>query len=300
MENGFDVFISYKRNGGAGWAEMLRLALIVYKNIPQERIFMDVHGGCGSDFKEKIKHAIANTTNVIVIFSKDFQNYINTDETNDVWLYELNLAVEHRRSIIPFIVDNLKREDIFKLQIPSVIYDIIEKNTCVHYNHDMPEGCIKSIVLKSCSELSVKIDFTSSEECMIRIPRLGEESGHYEFLNKDNRLSYTAFVDIGCDKELIFIAKRKNDGRWNEICYHVYFEEYSKKLKLDSYRNSKTDLYYEIPKGSMTYGIDIEWNIYDIECLQSNLVDPANQKIGNKPSYDSQFLSGLNAITKSI
>ena len=53
MENNFDVFISYKRDGGSGWAEMLRLALIVYKGIPQERIFMDVHGGCGSDFKEK-------------------------------------------------------------------------------------------------------------------------------------------------------------------------------------------------------------------------------------------------------
>lgn len=300
MENKFDVFISYKRNGGAGWAEMLRLALIVYKQIPQERIFMDVHGGCGSDFKEKIKYAIANTTNVIVIFSKDFQNHINADEKNDVWLYELDLAVEHRRSVIPFIVDNLKREAILKLRLPSIIYGIIDKNTCVHYNHDMPEGCIKNIVLKSNSELSVKIDFTSSEECMILIPRLGDESGHYEFLDKNNRLSYTAFIDVGCNKVLRFIAKRKNEGKWNEISYHIYFEEYSEKLKLDNCRNDQSNIYHKIPKGSMTYSIDIEWKTYDIECLQSNLIDSANMMAGNKPSFDIQVLSGLNAITKLI
>lgn len=300
MENNFDVFISYKRDGGSGWAEMLRLALIVYKGIPQERIFMDVHGGCGSDFKEKIKYSISNTTNVIVIFSKDFQNHINIDESKDVWLYELGLAVEHRRSIIPFIVDNIKREDILKLQIPAIIYNILEKNTCIHYNHDMPEGCIKAIAMKNREELLVEIAFTSIEDCSILIPRLGNAPIHYEPINDDNKHSYTAFVDVGYNEELIFIAKRKNESRWNKISYHVYFEEDGEKLKINNYRNDPHNIYYEIPKGSMTFDIDVDWEAYDRECLQNNLIDSATIQAGYKPSFDIRVLSSLNNITESI
>lgn len=52
----YDVFISYKRKGGSGWAEMIRLGLIVYQSMSKEQIFMDVHN-CSSDWKVKLSIA---------------------------------------------------------------------------------------------------------------------------------------------------------------------------------------------------------------------------------------------------
>ncbi len=297
MNNEFDVFISYKRNGGSGWAELMRLALIYYKGIPEERIFMDVHE-CSSDWKEKIKNAILNTTNVIVILSKDFQNQINADETKDVWLYELEQSIHHRRSLIPFIVDNLKIDDILKFSLPDIFKVILDlgKNTCFHYNHEYPKGSIEGINLKKYQDMLVKLDFTCPENCKIQIPRIGKNAAHYEFLKEENHLSCTVHIDIGYDKELLFVAKRKNGSKWNEICYHVCFEEYSDMLKLNEFKNDKGNVYHKIPKGYTEDCIEIDWRIYDAECLQDDLFNRANNIKGNALFSDDYLLRALRNL----
>lgn len=50
----------------------------------------------------------------------------------------------------------------------------------------------------------------------------------------------------------------------------------------------------------MTFDIDVDWEAYDRECLQNNLIDSATIQAGYKPSFDIRVLSSLNNITESI
>lgn len=296
----YDVFISYKRKGGSGWAEMLRLAFVVYRNMPKERIYMDVHN-CGTDWKADLENAIKNANNVIVIISKDFENQINVNQSEDVWLYELKLALHYRRNIIPFVVDDIKKEDIQKISddsnIPLPLSDILHKNTWIMYDHDYPDNSINRIELKDEKDMSVKITFTSFEYCDLLIPAIGDNPQCYICLNDENKRSHSIPLNINFDKELKFEANRRVGGERVRICYHVFFEEYKDDLKLGDVKNSISDVYCEIKnREDCDIDIDWDWGVREKQIVLNDLSFQADLMNGREQNLMNVMLQAYSLV----
>ena len=278
----YDVFISYKRKGGSGWAEMIRLGLIVYQSMSKEQIFMDVHN-CSSDWKVKLEEVIKNANNVIVVISKDFEKQINANQSDDVWLYELDIALRYRRNIIPFCVDDIKKEDIQKIMktdnIPLSISRILNENTWIMYDHDYPENSIKRIELKQPKDLSIKLTFTSWKSCKLLIPSIGGSPSCYKRIDDSNNWSCTIQLDTNIDKELKFIARREINGESNQICYHVFFTEYKENLELCEVKNDSSNIYCEI-ENRKDFDLDIDWERQNQQIVIDNLSRQADLMSG--------------------
>lgn len=108
----YDVFISYKRNGGTPWAELLFLVL---DKIAGKRVFIDRHGLKGGMYKKwesSINEAIENSINVVVVVFPGIQNVIK--EKDDVFVKEIAKALKEKENriinIIPFYVEGLSSE----------------------------------------------------------------------------------------------------------------------------------------------------------------------------------------------
>ena len=61
----YDVFISYKRDGGSAWAELLR-AILEHKY--HLKAFLDVKNMKGGEWSAQLDEDIRNSGNVIMIF----------------------------------------------------------------------------------------------------------------------------------------------------------------------------------------------------------------------------------------
>ena len=95
MEATYDIFISYRREGGAQYARILQLML----QQRGYRVFLDYDELTDGVFSDNIKKAIKKTPIFILILSK---NAINRCVNENDWLrQEILLAVEEKKKIIP-------------------------------------------------------------------------------------------------------------------------------------------------------------------------------------------------------
>lgn len=96
----YDIFISYRRDGGAQYARILQLMLTQrgYK------VFLDYDELKDGNFSEKIKKAIKETPIFIMVLSKQsMERCVNEGD----WVREeLMMAIEERKHIIPVNPDN--------------------------------------------------------------------------------------------------------------------------------------------------------------------------------------------------
>lgn len=110
--NRYDVFISYKRKGGAPWAELLYLALT---KISKKKVYIDWEGiksGTTETWKQNIITAISLSNNIVVPIFSGIQDLIT--ETDDNFLWEISIAIKGNVNIIPLYVDGLSSIDIEK------------------------------------------------------------------------------------------------------------------------------------------------------------------------------------------
>lgn len=112
----YDVFISYRRNGGSERAELLRLFLEKY-GYDHNRIFMDTHSVESCNFKQKIKEAIFLSNDFILIITKGCFDYIKEE---DYWIYEIKEALSLGKRIIPIFFDGIESFDSNKLPVDLV------------------------------------------------------------------------------------------------------------------------------------------------------------------------------------
>lgn len=123
MKNQYDIFISYRRDGGAQYARILQLAL-------QQRgysVFLDYDELTDGIFSEHIKNALHATPVFMVILSKNALDRCINDKD---WLrQEIMLAYKGNKQIIPVNPDGT-----FDINIPDALPEEI-KRLVKEYQH---------------------------------------------------------------------------------------------------------------------------------------------------------------------
>ncbi|MDE7381840.1 MAG: SUMF1/EgtB/PvdO family nonheme iron enzyme [Muribaculaceae bacterium] len=96
----YDIFISYRREGGAQYARALQLFL----ENKRYRVFLDYDELTDSVFSDKIKDAIKNSSVFIIILSK---NSLDRCINDDDWVrQEIECAINNNIKIVPVNPDN--------------------------------------------------------------------------------------------------------------------------------------------------------------------------------------------------
>ena len=117
MANKYDIFISYRRDGGAQYARILQLMLIQrgYK------VFLDYDELTDGVFSDKIKDAIREAPVFMLVLSKGaMQRCANEGD----WVrQEITLAIEQQKHIVPVNPDN--GFDGFPEDMPEGLKDYI-------------------------------------------------------------------------------------------------------------------------------------------------------------------------------
>ena len=151
MDTKCDVFISYRREGGAQYARILQLMLIQRGY----SVFLDYDELTDGIFSEKIRSAIKNAPVFLLVLSKGaMTRCVNEDD----WVrQELILAVEHNKHIVPVNPDN--EFDGFPSGMPERLKDVISS----HQHSEIGFGQL----------LRVSIDFLIKNRL---VPTLGERS----------------------------------------------------------------------------------------------------------------------------
>lgn len=172
----YDAFISYKRQGGQGWAELVWVAL----SNKGKDIFIDhsVRGGTKHDLSDELEKEIDRSMNVIVVVFDGIQDVL--DPNDDTFLRELLYADKTEKNIIPFYVDGLSSfkvnsEERFR-NLPEVLKKIVScKHSDICYIHgkslDWADSLIKSF--ESADKVRQKtqylVQIQSDNECTLMV-----------------------------------------------------------------------------------------------------------------------------------
>ena len=172
----YDAFISYKRQGGLGWAELVWTAL----SNKQKDIFIDhsVSGGTQHPLISELQKEIDNSMNIIVVIYEGIQDVLKPQ--HDVFLKELKYAYKTKKNIIPFYVDGLSSSIIntekrFR-NLPPVLKKILSsKHSDICYIHskslDWADSLIKSF--ESADDVRKRtqylVQIQSNEDCTLMV-----------------------------------------------------------------------------------------------------------------------------------
>ena len=129
----YDIFISYRRKGGSEKAELLK-NILEKRGYKANRIFMDTHSLLGGDFKQRIKDAISQSVNVVVLITEGCFDSIKEE---DYWIYELAEAMSYKKNIIPVFFDGIK--NIEQMNLPLTLKELPYQNA-VSYNHEYSDA----------------------------------------------------------------------------------------------------------------------------------------------------------------
>lgn len=129
----YDIFISYRRKGGSERAELLK-AILENRGYKGSRVFMDTHSLLGGDFKKRIKDAISQSVNVIVLITEGCFDNIKDE---DYWIFEISEAMALKKNIIPVFFDGIK--SINEKNLPLMLTELPYQNS-VSYNHEFADA----------------------------------------------------------------------------------------------------------------------------------------------------------------
>lgn len=122
----YDVFISYRRSGGAIKAELMK-AVLRQRGFQDERIFMDTYSLPVGNYREELKKAIHESNNMIVLITKGCFDGLSAESN---WVLELEEAVRCRKNIIPVYFDDIT--DISNESLPESIKDFPLANAVLY------------------------------------------------------------------------------------------------------------------------------------------------------------------------
>lgn len=268
-----NVFISYKRDGGSGWAEMVRLGLLLYGNgeFNSENLYMDVHSN-SQEWHKNIIDLIKKCVNVVVVIHKGFEDSIHEDD--DIWLEEIETAYKYKRAIIPFFVDGLEYNDeLIKIfnrdRRLSCLNNICKNNQWKTYTHGKCKGSIESLIeaFQDESYTFKGIKFKSMDECFLDIP-----GQNYIPLNM--KCSYDYKLNYSIEEPIIIKAISAN-SKSKKLVYHLCFEEFANEefiKNVERFRQSTTERYVLI--SHKTREISVEWDILSETLYSTNSFNP--------------------------
>jgi hypothetical protein len=120
------AFISYRREGGAETARLLRYELLARG----WRVFLDVEDLKAGKFDETLLSEVARAENFLLILSPGALK--NCVEANDWLRKEILRAITTERNIVPVLKKNTRPPD--KEKLPREIEPLKQFN-CVEYSH---------------------------------------------------------------------------------------------------------------------------------------------------------------------
>ena len=180
----FDVFISYKRDGGSVWAELIR-AILVHKY--HLNVFLDVETLQGGEWPPQLDDGIRESCNIIMVLTEGLEKKIKLDE--DVFVQEIMHAREYGKPIIPFYALGCGLSNIIESkEIPSIIKDVVsEQHSIVEYNHGNRE--ITYDLLRKQLNCRLKLTVKSlGDSCLITY-RKNEELEENREIEKDEKIT---------------------------------------------------------------------------------------------------------------
>ena len=135
----YDVFISYRRKGGAEKAQLVK-SEIKLRGIEEERIFLDTHSLHDGDFEQKIKVALGNSKSVVVIISNGCFDQI---KETDFWYMEIKEALSQSIIIVPIFFDGMT--SFASLNIPKELENLSKMNA-VTYQHEYADAAFDKLL----------------------------------------------------------------------------------------------------------------------------------------------------------
>jgi len=136
----YDVFISYRRDGGSHLAALLKLLL---ERDYKRQVFLDVDELQVGRFDEKLLELIESTGNFVLILTGRCLD--RCTEKNDWLKREIVHALATGRNIIPVLVDDFRfpGEDVFR-DLPEAMR-ILPNLQGVHYSHTHRDSAVQKI-----------------------------------------------------------------------------------------------------------------------------------------------------------
>ncbi|CAG9800355.1 unnamed protein product [Chironomus riparius] len=133
----YDVFISYRRQGGSDLASLI----FIYLKGKKHRVFFDVQTLRAGKFADKLKNSIQQSKNFILLLTNDALN--RCKDEGDWIAIEIEMALKSNCNIIPITrdFDNSAFDDN---NLPDNIKQIKEFNQ-IHWHHDTQNSCLKRI-----------------------------------------------------------------------------------------------------------------------------------------------------------
>ncbi len=136
----YDVFISYRRKGGAEKAQLVK-SEIKQRGVEEEHIFLDTHSLHDGDFEQKIKVAIEQSQSVIIIISKGCFDEV---KETDFWYIEIKEALLQGKKVIPIFFDGIT--SFATLNVPQELEELTKKNA-VTYQHEYADAAFDKLVM---------------------------------------------------------------------------------------------------------------------------------------------------------
>lgn len=99
----YDVFISYRRNGGSEKAQLIK-SEVKLRGVPDDKIFLDTHSLHNGDFAQTILNSIKNSSCVVVVISKGCFDEI---KETDFWYMEIREALAQHKLLVPVFFDGI-------------------------------------------------------------------------------------------------------------------------------------------------------------------------------------------------
>lgn len=143
--NTYDVFISYRRQGGAVKAELTKDEL-AKRGFRDSRMFLDTRSLTSGNYLKTILDAIAGSRNIVVIVTKDCFKNLPTDST---WVREIEYAIELHKNIVPIYFDGIT--GLKADEIPSCIQRLAFENA-VQYVHQYADASFDRLASRLSKE----------------------------------------------------------------------------------------------------------------------------------------------------
>lgn len=106
-EKTYDVFISYRRQGGAVKAELTKDEL-AKRGFRESRMFMDTRSLSSGNYMDIILKAVEQSRNIVVIITKDCLKGLTE---NSPWAQEIAYAIAQGKTIVPVYFDGITEID---------------------------------------------------------------------------------------------------------------------------------------------------------------------------------------------
>lgn len=129
----YDVFISYRRDGGAEKAELVK-SVLLERGYGADRIFMDTRSLGTGNYAENLSAAIGESVNVLVVVTRGCFDNLPAEGN---WVREIRTAMALGKNIVPVYFDGIFEID--PESVPESIRGFTQENAVV-YVHQYAEA----------------------------------------------------------------------------------------------------------------------------------------------------------------